>query len=191
VCSGDEAHHLTGVRDGYRHYLETFVRPRDPARAERLITVLALVREESTPQLVLNAARLAKWHQLAVGPSASALRTTAAFAKNGRERYGMLEPFESTFSACVKQATDDRWSLSARATRVYFDVLFFHPFNDGNARLAALTLESVLARQRVRLSQVAPLFTVQRCAADPRGIELFMQLLEKLIAVSDARNHGD
>ncbi|WP_324610562.1 MULTISPECIES: Fic family protein [unclassified Streptomyces] len=44
--------------------------------------------------------------------------------------------------------------LTARAARAYLDICFFHPFDDGNARAALLTLLFVLARESVALDSV-------------------------------------
>nr|WP_246112225.1 Fic family protein [Streptomyces hawaiiensis] len=44
--------------------------------------------------------------------------------------------------------------LTARAARAYLDVCFFHPFDDGNARAAFLTLIFVLAREGIALDGV-------------------------------------
>ncbi|MFF0305236.1 Fic family protein [Streptomyces sp. NPDC004562] len=43
---------------------------------------------------------------------------------------------------------------TARAARAYLDVCCFHPFDDGNARAALLTLPFVLAREGVTLDSV-------------------------------------
>ncbi|MGW7348996.1 Fic family protein [Streptomyces sp. NPDC054854] len=45
------------------------------------------------------------------------------------------------------------------AARAYLGVAFFHPFTDGNARAALLTLVHVLAREDIVLSEVGPLQT--------------------------------
>ncbi|MDJ0344422.1 Fic family protein [Streptomyces sp. H10-C2] len=68
----------------------------------------------------------------------------------------------------MREATDRRVPLAARAARVYLDVAFFHPFTDGNARAALLTLVHVLAREDVVLPEVGPLQTT-RYADDPEG----------------------
>ncbi|MEV8090717.1 Fic family protein [Streptomyces nigra] len=44
--------------------------------------------------------------------------------------------------------------LTARAARAYLDICFFHPFDDGNARSALLTLPFVLAGEDVALDSV-------------------------------------
>ncbi|WSD11282.1 Fic family protein [Streptomyces hirsutus] len=49
--------------------------------------------------------------------------------------------------------------LPSRAARTYLDILFFHPFEDGNARAAMSALAFVLAREGVLLDQVHPLQT--------------------------------
>ncbi|WP_338676587.1 hypothetical protein V1460_29165 [Streptomyces sp. SCSIO 30461] len=44
--------------------------------------------------------------------------------------------------------------MRKRLARAYPDVCFFHPFDDGNARSALLTLVFVLAREGVALDDV-------------------------------------
>ncbi|MGW1547826.1 Fic family protein [Streptomyces sp. NPDC002346] len=64
---------------------------------------------------------------------------------------------------CLAQATDPALPLNARAARAYLDVCFFHPFEDGNARSAFLTLTYLLAREGIALDQVP------RSACAPQG----------------------
>ncbi|MFI5800643.1 Fic family protein [Streptomyces sp. NPDC051677] len=68
----------------------------------------------------------------------------------------------------MHEAADPGVPLAGRAARVYLDVAFFHPFTDGNARAALLTLVHVLAREDVVLPEVWPLQTI-RYADDPAG----------------------
>ncbi|MFI5828639.1 Fic family protein [Streptomyces sp. NPDC051578] len=58
------------------------------------------------------------------------------------------------FAACLGQSADPSVPLPARAARAYLDIAFFHPYPDGNARLALLVLAHVLEREGVRLDEV-------------------------------------
>ncbi|CAM5648993.1 Fic family protein [Streptomyces tanashiensis] len=92
-----------------------------------------------------------------------------AFAKGGRERYVLTPHTKRDFEQCLRDSADPRVvPLASRAARAYLDVAFFHPFPDGNARLAMLTLAYVLELEGVRLDQVGPLQTT-RYADDDAG----------------------
>ncbi|MFI9588541.1 Fic family protein [Streptomyces sp. NPDC052236] len=79
-----------------------------------------------------------------------------AFAKGGRERYALTPHPQWDFEQCLRDSADLRVPLASRAARAYLDVAFFHPFTDGNARLAMLTLAHVLELEKVRLDQTGP-----------------------------------
>ncbi|MYS84681.1 hypothetical protein GTZ85_31780 [Streptomyces sp. SID5474] len=96
------------------------------------------------------------------------LRQGDAFAKGGRERYALTPYTWRDFAACLHQSADPSLPLSARAARAYLDIAFFHPYPDGNARLALLALAHVLDVAGVRLDEVGPLQTT-RYADDPAG----------------------
>ncbi|MEU3718842.1 Fic family protein [Streptomyces californicus] len=91
-----------------------------------------------------------------------------AWAKAGRERYGLTPHTRADFDSCLNETIDPDIPLSARAARAYLDVAFFHPFADGNARAALLILVYVLAREDIVLPEVGPLQTT-RYADDPAG----------------------
>ncbi|MFC9608728.1 Fic family protein [Streptomyces niveus] len=91
-----------------------------------------------------------------------------AYAKGGRERYGLTPHTQADFDCCLRETTDPDIPLAARAARAYLDVAFFHPFTDGNARAALLTLVYVLAREDIVLPEIGPLQTT-RYADDPAG----------------------
>lgn len=67
---------------------------------------------------------------------------------------------------------------------------FFHPFPDGNARLAMLTLAYILELDGVRLDQTGPLQTT-RYADDAAGAADLAALVSVLIrSTGSARTHG-
>ncbi|WP_368666621.1 hypothetical protein [Kitasatospora sp. MBT63] len=70
--------------------------------------------------------------------------------------------------------------MPTRAARAYLDIAFFHPYPDGNARLALLVLAHVLHREGIRLDEVGPLQTT-RYADDPNGALDLATLITVLI----------
>lgn len=155
-------------RDGFRSWCEGPVRRRDPIRAERLLAAHALAREDAVRRTPLDFALLAGWQREVLAATGAPFRVSDAYAKAGRERYGLTPHTQADFDSCLRETTDPDIPLAARAARAYLDVAFFHPFTDGNGRAALLTLVYVLAREDIVLPEVGPLQTT-RYADDPAG----------------------
>ncbi|MFC5905274.1 Fic family protein [Streptomyces zhihengii] len=155
-------------RDGFPSWCEGPVRRRDPMRAERLLAAHTLAREDAVRRSPLNFALLARWQREVLAATETPFRVGDAYAKAGRERYGLTSHTQSDFDCCLREATDPDLPPAARAARAYLDVAFFHPFTDGNARAALLTLVHVLAREDIALPEIGPLQTT-RYADDPAG----------------------
>ncbi|MFF5229680.1 Fic family protein [Dactylosporangium sp. NPDC000521] len=166
----DAAGHVSGpartARDGVAEHLA-----RRRYGAGRALAALQLVRADAAEGGPLTFARLAAWQREVLGVDKAPFRTTAAWARAGRELYAYHDDLPAAFEACLAEATDPAVPLPSRAARVYLDVLFFHPFADGNARSAALALYFVLAREGVVLDRAAPLLMTRWPASDPRGAE--------------------
>ncbi|MFB8242424.1 Fic family protein [Kitasatospora purpeofusca] len=171
-------------RDGFRSWCEGPVRRRDPVRAERLLAAHALTRKDAARRTPLDFALLAGWQREVLAVTEVPFRAGEAFAKAGRERYGLTPRTRVDFDSCLRETTDPDIPLAARAARAYLDVAFFHPFTDGNARAALLTLVHVLAREGIVLPEVGPLQTT-RYADDPAGAAD----LAALIGVLNRRRH--
>ncbi|MHB9860891.1 Fic family protein [Streptomyces sp. YIM S03343] len=139
-----------------------------PDRGRRLLAALARSRADASLKRPLTCVLLAEWQRLVLGMPEVHFRQGDAFAKAGRERYGLTPHTQRNFQDCLHEAADLRVPLASRAARAYLDVAFFHPFPDGNARLAMLTLAYVLELEGVRLDQTGPLQTT-RYADDPVG----------------------
>lgn len=155
-------------RDGFRSWCEGPVCRRDPIRAERLLAAYALAREDAARRTPLDFALLAGWQREVLAATEAPFRVSDAYAKAGRERYGLTPRTQADFDSCLRETTAPDIPLAARAARAYLDVAFFHPFADGNARAALLTLVHVLAREDIVLPEVGPLQTT-RYADDPAG----------------------
>ncbi|MFI6449751.1 Fic family protein [Kitasatospora sp. NPDC050543] len=171
-------------RDGFRSWCEGPVRRRDPIRAERLLAAHALARADAACRAPLNFALLAGWQREVFGEAEAPFRVNDAYAKAGRERYGLTPRTQADFAFCLRETTGPDIPLAARAARAYLDVAFFHPFTDGNARAALLTLVHILAREDIVLPEVGLLQTT-RYADDPAGAAD----LATLIGVLNRRRH--
>ncbi|MET8401799.1 Fic family protein [Streptomyces sp900116325] len=168
------------VVDGLAAWFDGPVRRRGPERADRLLAAMTLARDAASRREPLTLALLGDWQRLVLGVPEASLRKGDAFAKAGRERYGLTPHTWKDFSECLCQSTDPAVPLAARAARVYLDIIFFHPYPDGNARLALLALAHVLELGGVRLDQVAPIQTI-RYADDPVGAADLAALITILI----------
>jgi prophage maintenance system killer protein len=166
------------LHDGHLAYVVSRDRARDPARADRMLAAIDAVRASADAAEALTLERLAAWTSLALG-EAACLRTSDAFAKAGRERYG--RPSRQT--TAIERALADartRETPTVRAARVYLDVCFFHPFDDGNARAARLALDHVLTSAGLALHVADPVFALAR-AADDEGAWWLAQVLAQLV----------
>ncbi|MFI5984008.1 Fic family protein [Streptomyces sp. NPDC051555] len=174
------------ARDGFRDFFTTTRGSRDPEGTERVLTALDLARADAARGESLSFALMANWQRTVLRRTTPGFRTTPAFAKGGRERYGLAPDTQVRFAHCLSESTQAGLSLPARAARTYLDVLFFHPFEDGNARAAMLALAFVLAREDVALDQVHPLH-VTRWADDAEGSADLAVLLGILLTTAERR----
>ncbi|MFD5545050.1 Fic family protein, partial [Streptomyces sp. NPDC127079] len=163
---------VTPVRDGMAQEIRTFDAILDPARGQGLLTALELMRADAARGARLDFDLIQRWQQhVLVTPGLPPLRSLPAFAKGGRERYGFAPHIRARLDACLTESAKDAarpLPLTARAARAYLDVCFFHPFDDGNARCALLTLLFVLAREGVALDSVRLLRRVSFHADAPQ-----------------------
>ncbi|WOX14434.1 Fic family protein [Streptomyces sp. N50] len=168
---GDEP--VVPLRDGAAQDMRAFDRTLSTARGEGLLTALDLVRADAARGATLDFELLRGWQQHVLGtPGPPSFRTLPAFAKKGRERYGIGPDTRERLDACLAESTRDAdrpLPLTARAARVCLDVCFFHPFDDGNARSAFLALVFVLAREGVALDSVTLLRRISHAADNPQS----------------------
>lgn len=144
--------------DGAADDIRGFDGALDPARAQGLLAALERVRADAARGAELDFEVLRGWQHHVLGtPEPPDFRSLPAFAKRGRERYGIGPDTRARLDACLADSAargDRPLPLTARAARAYLDVCFFHPFDDGNARSAFLTLVFVLAREGIALDKV-------------------------------------
>ncbi|MFG1641236.1 Fic family protein [Amycolatopsis sp. NPDC049252] len=175
------------VRDGPVHDVSVRDHRRDPVRAARLLDALACVRADAEAGATLSFELLSAWQCRVLDTADAPFRTLPAFAKGGRERYGVDPSLRGRFDQCLAQAHETDPPLPARAARLYLDVCFVHPFDDGNARSAFLALTFLLARSGITLDQVGPVRSVPRRADDPEDALAPAGLLAVLIASTARR----
>ncbi|GGV82359.1 hypothetical protein GCM10010228_56690 [Streptomyces massasporeus] len=163
---------VTPRQDGVAEDIRGFDGALDPARADGLLTALELLRDDAGRHARLDFELLQRWQRHVLGTSqAPPLRSRPAFAKGGRERYGIAPDIRARLDACLAESAYDAarlLPLTARAARAYLDVCFFHPFDDGNARSAFLALIFVLARESIALDGVVLLRRVTFQADEPK-----------------------
>ncbi|MEV7931219.1 Fic family protein [Kitasatospora sp. NPDC088779] len=194
-------HPVVPAVDGLTAWFNGEVRNRCPQRADRLLAANDLARTDAARRRPLTPALITGWQRLILGRPDITFRDGDAFAKDGRERYGLTPSTWNEFAQCLHQSTDPALPIASRAARAYLDVAFFHPFPDGNARSALLALAYVLDLDGVRLDQVSPL-PIARYPDDPAGAADLATLVAILIrgsqrrggaapAVSSGRPHED
>ncbi|WP_331738053.1 hypothetical protein [Streptomyces sp. NBC_01276] len=144
----------------------------DPSRAEGLLAALKLARADAERGARLDFELLRGWQQHVLdAPLAPPFRSLPAFAKEGRERYGIGPEARARLDACPAESGADAGPplpLTVRAARAHLDVCFFHLFDDGNARSAFLALVFVLARESVALDDVRLIRHVTFHAGNPQ-----------------------
>lgn len=184
TSGGDDP--VTPSRDGAVEDIRAFDGAIEPARAEGLLAALQLARTDAARGASLTFERLQGWQQHVLStPQPPPFRNSPAFAKGGRERYGIGPDTRARLDACLAESTYDSerpLSLPARAARAHLDVCFFHPFDDGNARAAFLVLIFVLARQGIALDDVNLLRRVSFQAGDPQDPLILTRYISILLS---------
>ncbi|WP_221937956.1 Fic family protein [Nocardia otitidiscaviarum] len=178
---------MRAKRDGFTDRIRRVEHVRDPARAQRLLQAYEQMRCDAAADKVLDFDLLAGWQRTVLGIAAAPFRDGPAFAKGGRELYGLHANTPARFAECLADSRNHEVPVAARAARVYLDVCFFHPFADGNARSALLALAFVLGKDGVVLDEVGPIAQVQRPADDAEGALGFADLVVAMIEGTQRR----
>lgn len=169
------------LRDGVAEDIRAFDGAIDPARAKGLLSALELLRADAARGARLDFALLSTWQQHVLGTTQPPrFRNSPAFAKGSREHYGIGPDTRARLDTCLAESASDTGrplGLTARAARASLDVCFFHPFDDGHARSAFLTLVFILAREGIALDAVGLLRRVTFQADDPQDPLIFVRYL--------------
>ncbi|WUD77170.1 Fic family protein [Streptomyces sp. NBC_00510] len=170
------------ARDGAAEDIRAFDGAVDATRADGLLAALEQLRADAARGASLNFELLQGWQQHVLDTAQPPpFRTLPAFAKGGRERYGIGPGTRDRLDACLTESAaggEQPLPLTARAARAHLDVCFFHPFDDGNARSAFLALVFVLAREGVALNGVSLLRRIAFQAADPQDALMLARYID-------------
>ncbi|MGV9563531.1 hypothetical protein [Streptomyces sp. NPDC003480] len=97
-------------------------------RTARPLAALELLRADAARNAPLDFQLPQRWqHHVLDTPQPPPFRDQPAFAKGGRERYGIGPDTRTRLDACLAQSTPDPGRplpLTARAARAYLDVCF-------------------------------------------------------------------
>ncbi|MBB2943519.1 hypothetical protein FB565_003232 [Actinoplanes lutulentus] len=159
----------------------------DQQRQSLLLTAYGDVRSAAATGADLTPNLTARWNGMLRGIPAAGFRQGLALAKNGRDRYGLHPDTQRRYEACLSESADLTIPVAARAARAHLDVAFFHPYDDGNARLAGMVLHFVLLRADIELDEVRPILTTVRRADDPEGAAGFARLVHGIAAATHRR----
>ncbi|MEU3419137.1 Fic family protein [Streptomyces murinus] len=177
---------IRGRRDGILAAAALRDKPGETARGDGLRSAWQRARTDAGAGKVLEFRLLHEWQKLVLGLPEAPFRTLPAFAKEGQERYGLSTETPLLFDACLTESGASDVPLTARAARLYLDVCFFHPFDDGNGRAALLALGFVLAREQILLDEVGPI-QIRRYADDPVGALSLARIVRALAVATERR----
>ncbi|MEU8238238.1 hypothetical protein AB0C07_08335 [Actinoplanes missouriensis] len=175
---------VPAIRDGFLAHAAIGA---DRRRQELLLTAYRDVRGAAASGADLTPQLTGRWNATLRGIPAAGFRRGPAFAKNGRDRYGLHPDTLHRYGRSLTEATDPAIPVAARAARSYLDVAFFHPYDDGNARLAGLVLHFVLLRVGVELDEAGPILGLVRRADDPEGAAGLARLVHGIAAATRRR----
>jgi hypothetical protein len=175
---------VLAVRDGFTAHATI---GEDRGRQGLLLAAYDDVRRVAATGTGITLDLTARWNGMLRGIPPAGFRRGPAFAKNGRDRYGLHADTRQRYESCLLEAADLTIPVAARAVRAYLDAAFFHPYDDGNARLAGLVLNFVLLRASVELDEVRPILTTVRRADDPAGAASFARLVHGIATATHRR----
>ncbi|GAB1689724.1 Fic family protein [Krasilnikovia sp. M28-CT-15] len=175
---------VPAARDGFTAHATI---GEDRRRQSLLLAAYADARYAARTGADLTPDLTAHWNGMLRGIPAAYFRGGPAFAKNGRDRYGLHADTQQRYASCLSEAADQTIPVAARAARAYLDVAFFHPYDDGNARLGGLLLHYLLLRAGVELDEVRPILTTIRRADDPQGAADLARLIHGIAIATHRR----
>jgi hypothetical protein len=151
----------------------------DAARTERYLDAIEMVDTLAEDGMVLSWA-LMRRVQAAVLGQPCAFRTGDAFAWDGAVRYGTWPHARHTFATKVHCDALEVLHPVLAACRAYLDVVYFHPFADGNARAARLAMQLMLCANGIAMPDVTQLQRVPKRPGDARRYWTFVHVAARL-----------
>lgn len=179
--------HVTGYDDEPHR---TFVLRHDgPAHGDDVRTArfLDALTEAGRLTAPLDLARVARLQATVLGlHHAAPLREGDAFGRGGAHRYPWRPDLADTFAALLADHQHPRFDPLVSAVLLYLDVIFMHPFSDGNARLARLVVASTMARAGRRPPTMEALLVAR---VETGSVRDFWRMVKLAAASVGARRH--
>jgi hypothetical protein len=171
----DELPQRAVVEDAHEIFLaqSDFPVHADEQRAAGYLRALAAMRALAGQQQPLTWAHMVNVQQMVLGSSVT-FRQTTAYAKGGREKYIHFAGLAEMFSHKVAQDFGEGCHPLVKAARLYLDLIFVHPFADGNARAARLWFEFGLNFYAAPLPDFADLVRFKKIAGSPKNYRAFV-----------------
>ncbi len=158
----------TGAQERHQVTVNGPAHGSEPAREARFLAGLECARQIASHPGPLGWDDLVEVQHHVLGGEASC-RTTPALAKGGSEVYASFGFLEELLELKFSADFADEVHPVARAARLYLDLIYTHPFADGNARAARLGLELVLRRAGLPTPELQPLERFSKPAGDPQA----------------------
>lgn len=99
--------------------------------------------------------------QLVVDSGNSKFRSTSAFCNIRHERYAYFTDLPKLFKMKVEKDANESLHPLVKAARLYLDIIFIHPFIDGNARAAILSTVFYCQKYAYSIPDLNRLFSYQ------------------------------
>jgi Fic family protein len=171
--------------ENYHHeiYLDTVDTPlhQDINRASAYREALALLRVLADRKAPLNWTTMATVQGIVLRSDRVEFRNCDAYARDGTDRYAWFPELQAMFERKIEADADSPCNPIAKAVRTYLDIIFFHPFVDGNARAARLWFEFLLRRERVCFPSLLALARLRKTPGSVSRYWAFVTLTGKLI----------
>lgn len=175
---------------GHERYLREYRFPAgDAAKNAAYIRALKTMRGFADDGRDLNWPLMVELQALVLD-RAVGFRDGPAFAQGGRTVYAYFEGIAAMFQRKVEVDQGDGCHPLIKAVRGYLDIVFFHPFPDGNARCAMLWYEFLLRRAGVPVPDYVELARLRKIPGDERRAWSFVTLSAKLLLRDVKANPG-
>ena len=178
--------------DPHRRYIDRFDAPQhdDLARASRYLAALDDVRARADRGEALTLDALTRTQAIVLGlDGAAPLRVTDAFARGGAHRYPFVEDLAERLDARLACWRAPHRDAVVAACGLYLDVIFTHPFDDGNTRAASLCYERVCRAARRPTPRFEDLVRLRKDPGDARGFWRMVRLSAASIVGQTRRAH--
>lgn len=152
----------------------------DPDRNARYAATIPMVRTSAATAMALDWSLLCRFQALLLGTASESYRRGPAYALNGQQKYGMFSGQDRLVAAKIESDAADGAHPLLKAVRLWLDMIYVHPFRDGNGRAARLAVDFLCTRHCIALPDLAILAATKPEAGD--GQDYWRFALQALIS---------